>query len=62
MITTILIYLNSGIEFLVSQYKAGLGYSAVNTARFALSSFIVLENNEKFEDHPLGFRCMKGIF
>jgi len=28
----------NGVEFLVSLYKASLGYSAVNTARSALSS------------------------
>lgn len=62
--TKILIYFNrhNGVEFLVSLYKAGLGYSAVNTARSALSSFLILENNEKFGDHPLVVRCMKGIF
>ena len=53
---------HNGVEFLVSLYKAGLGYSAVNTARSALSSFLILENNEKFGDHPLVVRCMKGIF
>ena len=53
---------HNGVEFLVSLYKAGLGYSAVNTARSALSSFPILENNEKFGDHPLVVRCMKGIF
>ena len=34
---------HNGVEFLVSLYKAGLGYSAVNTARSALSSFLILE-------------------
>ena len=53
---------HNGVEFLVCLYKAGLGYSAVNTARSALSSFLILENNEKFGDHPLVVRCMKGIF
>ena len=53
---------HNGVEFLVSLYKAGLGYSAVNTARSALSSLLILENNEKFGDHPLVVRCMKGIF
>lgn len=53
---------HNGVEFPVSLYKAGLGYSAVNTARFALSSLLILENNEKFGDHPLVVRCMKGIF
>ena len=53
---------HNGVEFLVSLYNAGLGYSAVNTARSALSSLLILENNEKFGDHPLVVRCMKGIF
>ena len=44
----------NGIEFLVSLYKSGLGYSAINTARSALS----LELGE----HPLVVRCMRGIF
>ena len=47
---------------LMPLYKAGLGYSAVNTARSALSSLLIFENNEKFGDHPLVVRCMKGIF
>ena len=53
---------HNGVEFLVSLYKAGLGYSAVNTARSALSSLLILENNKKFGDHPLIVRCMKAIF
>ena len=53
---------NNGVEFLVSLYKSGLGYSAINTARSALSSILVLQNGEKFGEHPLVVRCMKGIF
>ena len=52
----------NGIEFLVSLYKSSLGYSAINTARSALSSILVLEDGVKFGEHPLGARCMKGIF
>jgi len=52
----------NGIEFLVFLYKSGLGYSAVNTARSALSSILVLEDGVKFGEHPLVARCMKGIF
>ena len=52
----------NGIEFLVSLYKSGLGYSAINTARSALSSILVLEDGVKFGEHPLVARCMKGIF
>lgn len=53
---------NNGVEFHVSLYKSGLGYSAINTARSALSSILVLQNGEKFGEHPLVVRCMKGIF
>lgn len=53
---------HNGVEFLVSLSKTGLGYSAVNTACSALSSLLILENNEKSGDHPLVVRCMKGIF
>ncbi|KAK2548210.1 hypothetical protein P5673_031677 [Acropora cervicornis] len=53
---------HNGVEFLVSLSKTGLGYSAVNTACSALSSLLILENNEKSGDHPLVARCMKGIF
>ena len=52
----------NGVEFLVSLYKSGLGYSAINTARSALSSFLVLEDGVKFGEHPFVVRCMKGIF
>ena len=51
-----------GVEFLVSLYKAGLGYSAVNTACSAISSILIIGNTEKFGDHPLVIHCMKGIF
>ena len=54
--------LNRAIEFLVLLYHSGLGYSAVNTARSALSSIIILDNGLKFGEQPLVFRCLKGIF
>ena len=54
--------ITNGIEFLVSLYKSGLGYSAVNTARSVLSSILVLTDGVKFGEHPLVVRCMKGIF
>ena len=53
---------HNGVEFLVSLFKAGLAYCAVNIAHSALSSLLILENSEKFGDHPLVVRCMKGIF
>lgn len=52
----------NGVEFLVSLYRSGLGYSAINTARSALSSTITLREGGTFGDHPLVKRCMKGIF
>ena len=54
--------MTNGIEFIVSLYKAGLGYSAINTARSALSSVLALKDGVKFGEHPLVVRCMKGIF
>ena len=39
-----------------------LKYSALNTARSALSFIIILADNQKFGDHPLVTRFMKGIF
>ena len=50
------------IEFLVSLYKTGLGYSAVNTARSALSTVRHCKDGCKFGDHPLVCRYMKGVF
>ena len=50
------------IEFLVSLYKAGLGYSAINTARSALSTILICKDGFKFGEHPLVCRYMKGVF
>lgn len=47
--------IGQGVEFLVSLFTSGLGYSAVNTARSALFSTIMLKGGGKFG-------CMKGIF
>ena len=53
---------NKGVEFLVSLFRSGLAYSAVNTARSALSSIIILSDGSKFGEHPLVCRCLKGIY
>ena len=42
--------------------RLGLGYSAINTARSALSSVIMLGHNTTFGEHPLVTRFLKGIF
>lgn len=43
-------------------YNAGLGYSCINTARSALSSFLQLEDCVSVGSHPLVRRFMKGVF
>jgi hypothetical protein len=43
-------------------YNQGLGYSALNTARCALSSFVLPVNNITFGAQPLVIRFMKGIY
>ena len=61
-------YLQSKVETVVEflselYYGKHLGYSAINTARSALSSFLVLDDNlHSVGTHPLVSRLMKGIF
>ena len=50
------------LEFLTSLFRQGLGYSAINTARSALSAIITLGEKTTFGEHPLVTRFMKGIF
>ena len=52
----------SVLDFLTLLYQQGLTYSAINTARSALSSYITLENGTCVGQHPLVSRLMKGIF
>ena len=52
----------NGIEFLASLYKDGLGYSAINTARSALSSALTIPGNVNFGNHLLVARFLKGVF
>ena len=52
----------SGINFLAELYHKGLSYSALNTARSALASVIVLQGNQSFGNHPLVSRFLKGTF
>ena len=50
------------LEFLQELYESGLGYSCLNTARSALSSFIVLDGNVTVGNHLLVQRFLKGVF
>ncbi|CAH3177458.1 unnamed protein product [Porites lobata] len=52
----------SVLDFLTLLYQQGLTYSAINTARSALSSYITLENGTCVGKHPLVSQLMKGIF
>ena len=61
--TVVKIYLNDGLDFLAEEYKKGLSYSALNTARSALSSFILLKHEPGFAfgKHPLVIRFIKAV-
>ena len=51
------------VEFLSKLYDSGIGYSAINTARSALSAGIQLEDSVMtLGHHPLVNRFMKGVF
>ena len=54
--------IENAVEFLVSLYTSGLGYSVINTARSAVSTVLVMENGVKFGEHPSVCRYMKAIF
>ena len=49
------------LDFLSHLFDKGLGYSAINTARSALSTFIFL-NGKPIGQQPLVIRLLKGIY
>jgi len=49
------------LDFLVVLFEDGLGYSAINTARCALSTFISI-GSSTIGAHPLVVRFLKGVF
>eukprot|EP00794_Sanderia_malayensis_P020746 gene20746-22775_t len=49
-------------EFLTKLYLSGIGYSALNTARSALSSILFLKGNTPIGQHPMICRLLKGVF
>ena len=53
---------NSVLQFLLDLHEHGLGYSAVNTAKSAVSSFVFLITNEQIGKHFHVKQFMKGIF
>lgn len=50
------------MEFLTEQFNRGLGYSALNTARGALSSLGIRLDSFAAGSHPTVVRFMKGVF
>ena len=50
------------LHFLTELFEDNCGYSALNTTRSALSTFIVLPGNISVGNHPLVTRFMKGVF
>ena len=49
------------LEFMTLLYHR-LGYSALNTAKSALSSFVTLTDGQAVGTHPLICRFMRGVF
>jgi len=49
------------LDFLASLFDSGLGYSAINTARSALSTFLTIDNLPVGK-HVLVKRFLRGIF
>jgi len=50
------------LNFLTGLHKQGLGYSAINTAKSAISSFVFLISNIQIGTNILVKQFMKGIF
>lgn len=50
------------LEFLTDLFSQGLGYSAVNTARSAISTVMQTKTGQSIGSHPTVVRFMKGIY
>ena len=50
------------LHYLTELYQANCSYSAINTARSALSTIITLPGNVTVGNHPLVSRFLKGVF
>ena len=53
--------MNHALTFLLELFNDGLGYSAINTARSALSTFITIDS-QPVGQAPLVKRFMKSVF
>ena len=54
--------LNDVLDFLTKLFESGLSYSALNTARSALSAIGIIINGFLVGSHPVVIRYMKGVF
>lgn len=54
--------MNNVVEFLTELYEKGLGYSALNTARSALSALGISIESFSAGHHPLVIRFLKGVY
>ena len=50
------------LDFLTELYEKGFTYSAINTVRSALSSFVLLDDGSSVGKNPLISRLLKGVF
>ena len=50
------------IHFLMQLFNNGLSYSAINTARSALSTVVEMNNGCSIGSHPLVSRLIKGVY
>ena len=56
-------FIDHGINFLTELFnKNNLGYSAMNTARSALSNFMTPDSSSSFGNNPLVKRLLRGMF
>ena len=54
--------MNDLLKFLLELFEQGLGYSALNTAKSAVSSVVHVLNNVQLGEHVLIRRFIKGVF
>jgi integrase len=50
------------LDFLAELFEQGLGYSAINTARSALSCLHAAQGQPPIGQHPLVYRFVRGVF
>ena len=50
------------VDFLMELFEAGLGYSAINTARSALSAYTSIEKGGQIGNDPIISRFVRGTF